>query len=59
MPAVAAAATTLRQPGAARWAFVVMPLYYLGIASAYPLITPMLIDAGWRASTPCSHANGA
>jgi predicted MFS family arabinose efflux permease len=37
-----------RQPGAARWALVVMPLYYLGIASAYPLITPMLIDAGWR-----------
>jgi predicted MFS family arabinose efflux permease len=25
-----------------------MPLYYLGIATAYPLITPMLVDAGWR-----------
>jgi predicted MFS family arabinose efflux permease len=36
-----------RQPGAALWAFVVMPVYYLGIASAYPLITPILVDAGW------------
>jgi predicted MFS family arabinose efflux permease len=37
-----------RRPGAARWAFIVMPAYYLGIASAYPLITPMLVDAGWE-----------
>lgn len=36
-----------RQPGAARWALVVMPVYYVGIASAYPLLTPMLVDAGW------------
>ncbi|HEV2870859.1 MAG TPA: MFS transporter, partial [Actinomycetota bacterium] len=36
-----------RQPGAARWALVVLPLYYLGIAMAYPLVTPMLVDAGW------------
>jgi predicted MFS family arabinose efflux permease len=36
-----------RQPGAVLWAFVVMPVYYLGIASAYPLITPILVDAGW------------
>jgi predicted MFS family arabinose efflux permease len=36
-----------RQPGAARWALVVMPLYYLGIACGYPLVTPMLVDAGW------------
>ncbi len=36
------------RPGAARWAFVVMPLYYLGIASAYPLVTPMMVDTGWR-----------
>jgi MFS family permease len=36
-----------RQPGAARWAFVVLPLYYLGIVTAYPLVTPMLVDAGW------------
>jgi predicted MFS family arabinose efflux permease len=37
-----------RRPGAARWAFIVMPAYYFGIASAYPLITPMLVDAGWE-----------
>jgi predicted MFS family arabinose efflux permease len=43
-----AAGSFFRQPGAVRWAFVVMPLYYLGIASAYPLITPMLVDAGWE-----------
>jgi hypothetical protein len=36
-----------RQPGAARWAFVVLPLYYLGIVMTYPLVTPMLVDAGW------------
>jgi predicted MFS family arabinose efflux permease len=36
-----------RQPGATRWALVVLPLYYLGIATAYPLVTPMLVDAGW------------
>jgi predicted MFS family arabinose efflux permease len=49
-PSIAPAAIGgfFRRPGAARWALVVMPLYYLGIASAYPLITPMLIDAGWR-----------
>jgi predicted MFS family arabinose efflux permease len=35
------------QPGAVRWALVVLPLYYLGIATAYPLLTPMLVDAGW------------
>jgi predicted MFS family arabinose efflux permease len=35
------------QPGAMRWALVVLPLYYLGIATAYPLVTPMLVDVGW------------
>jgi predicted MFS family arabinose efflux permease len=35
------------QPGAARWVLVVLPLYYVGIATAYPLLTPMLVDAGW------------
>jgi predicted MFS family arabinose efflux permease len=35
------------QPGALRWALVVLPLYYLGIATAYPLLTPMLVDGGW------------
>jgi MFS family permease len=36
-----------RQPGAARWAFVVQPLYLSGIAVAYPLAAVMLVDAGW------------
>jgi predicted MFS family arabinose efflux permease len=35
------------QPGAARWVLAVLPLYSLGIATAYPLLTPMLVDAGW------------
>jgi predicted MFS family arabinose efflux permease len=48
-PSIAPAAVGgfFRRPGAARWALVVMPLYYLGIACAYPVITPMLVDAGW------------
>ncbi|MGL4743101.1 MAG: MFS transporter, partial [Dermatophilaceae bacterium] len=37
----------LRQPGAARWTFLVMPLLWLGIGAAYGLISPMLVDAGW------------
>ena len=36
-----------RQPGVPRWAFVVLPLSYLGIVTAYPLMGPMLVDAGW------------
>ena len=36
-----------RQPGAARWALVVLPLYLVGVGTAYPLMTPMLVDAGW------------
>jgi len=35
------------QPGAARWTFAVVPLSYMGIASAYALLVPMLVDAGW------------
>jgi len=35
------------QPGAVRWAFVVLPVYLAGIAVAYPLVTPMLVDSGW------------
>jgi MFS family permease len=36
-----------RQPGAARWAFAVQPLYLSGIALASPLAAVMLVDAGW------------
>lgn len=37
----------VRRPGAARWAFVVMPLTYAACASANGLIAPALVDAGW------------
>jgi predicted MFS family arabinose efflux permease len=54
LPAAPRLATSFRalgsffgQPGAARWALVILPLYYLGIATAYPLLTSMLVDAGW------------
>src|SRR5215207_1643291 len=40
-----------RQPGAVRWAFVVLPVYLAGIAVAYPLVTPMLVDYGWPLDT--------
>jgi predicted MFS family arabinose efflux permease len=50
-PAAAASLRTLgsffRQPGAARWTLVVLPLYLVGLGAAYPLATPMLVDAGW------------
>jgi MFS family permease len=39
------------QPGAVRWAFAVLPLYLAGIAVAYPLVTPMLVDYGWPLDT--------
>jgi predicted MFS family arabinose efflux permease len=40
-------AAFFRQPGAARWALVVLPAYLAGIAIAYPLATPLLVDSGW------------
>ena len=40
-------ADLFRQPGVARWAFAVQPLYLSGIALAYPLAAVMLVDAGW------------
>jgi predicted MFS family arabinose efflux permease len=39
------------QPGAVRWAFAVLPVYLAGIAVAYPLVTPMLVDYGWPLDT--------
>ncbi|OLF17342.1 MFS transporter [Actinophytocola xanthii] len=35
-----------RQPGAARWAFVLTPLMALGMPGAYGLLVPIMIDAG-------------
>jgi hypothetical protein len=30
-----------------RWALGVAPLFWLGLGTAYALLTPMLVDAGW------------
>lgn len=40
----------LRQPGAARWALGVLPLYWTGVYSASALVDPMLVDAHWSLS---------
>lgn len=41
--------TLVRQPGAALWMFVAMPLLFVGATSlAYALVGPALIDAGAR-----------
>ncbi|MFF5990380.1 DJ-1/PfpI family protein [Prauserella flavalba] len=39
--------TLLRRPRVARWAFVPLPLMWLGVGGSFMLLTPMLIDAGW------------
>ncbi|MEH1015935.1 MFS transporter [Micromonospora sp. CPCC 206060] len=35
------------QPGCRWWTFGVVPLVYVGAGSAYALVTPALVDAGW------------
>ncbi|PXY30516.1 hypothetical protein [Prauserella flavalba] len=42
--------TLLRRPRVARWAFVPLPLMWLGAGGSFMLLTPMLIDAGWSLS---------
>jgi predicted MFS family arabinose efflux permease len=44
-------AAFFHQPGAVRWAFVVLPVYLAGIGVAYPLVTPMLVDSDWPLDT--------
>ena len=39
--------TVFRAPGVARWALVLLPLYWIGVTSGYSLVTPMLVDVGW------------
>ena len=34
-------------PGAKAWAFVVVPLFYVGVSIGYTLLTPALVDLGW------------
>jgi predicted MFS family arabinose efflux permease len=44
-------ASFFQQPGAARWALAVLPASLAGIALAYPLVNPLLVDAGWPLAT--------
>ena len=53
----ASLAGVLRQPGAARWALVVLPLYWAGVFSASVLIAPMLVDSHWSLSRIAIAAN--
>ena len=39
--------TVFRQPGCRSWTFVVVPLYYIGAAVGYAIVSPALVDAGW------------
>jgi predicted MFS family arabinose efflux permease len=39
--------TVFRQPGCRSWAFVVVPLFFVGTSSVYGLISTALVDAGW------------
>ncbi|MEM9195016.1 MAG: MFS transporter [Myxococcota bacterium] len=45
--AYSALRTVWKQPGAARWAFIVQPLLHLGVSVSYALMTPALIDIDW------------
>lgn len=35
------------QPGCRSWVLVVVPLYYIGAAVGYAIVSPALVDAGW------------
>ena len=50
-------AGVLRQPGAARWALGVLPLYWTGVYSASVLVDPMLVDAHWSLSRVALEVN--
>ncbi|WP_114560516.1 MFS transporter [Desertihabitans aurantiacus] len=45
--AVAALGTVLRQPGAARWALLVVPLVIGAAGMVTALLSPALVDQGW------------
>lgn len=36
-----------KQPGGMKWGLLVMPLFLAGTTSAYVMISPALVDAGW------------
>ncbi|WP_176451709.1 MFS transporter [Enemella dayhoffiae] len=48
--AYAALVRVFRQPGGLRWGLLVMPLLLAGSTAAYPLLSPLLTDAGWSLS---------
>ncbi|WP_068249632.1 MFS transporter [Janibacter corallicola] len=39
--------TVFGQPGCRSWVLVVIPLYYIGAAVGYAIVSPALVDAGW------------
>ncbi|WP_435201700.1 MFS transporter [Janibacter sp. GS2] len=39
--------TVFRQKGCRSWTFLVVPLYYVGAAVGYAIVSPALVDAGW------------
>lgn len=39
--------TVFSQAGLRSWTFVVVPLYYIGAAVGYAIVSPALVDAGW------------
>lgn len=39
--------SVFRQAGCRSWTFVVVPLYYIGAAVGYAIVSPALVDAGW------------
>lgn len=39
--------TVFHQEGCRSWTFVVVPLYYIGAAVGYAIVSPALVDAGW------------
>ena len=39
--------SVFRQVGCRSWTFVVVPLYYIGAAVGYAIVSPALVDAGW------------
>jgi predicted MFS family arabinose efflux permease len=46
-PAYRALFSVFGLPGCRRWTFGVVPLLYIGAGSAYALVSPALVDAGW------------
>lgn len=46
-PGVRELLSVFGQPGCRSWVLVVVPLYYIGAAVGYAIVSPALVDAGW------------